>query len=191
MRTCLYPLFLLLCLGFSLFFVSYAAASPEPKALHWDWTKSPNKLDWQRFMKAPLEQQQKLWLSLEKQGLHFEELGWEWRTAWVQVCGRSSQPVCAKILQLGLFDKALVVRAEAASRMGERFAGSGHAPALRLLATAYAVQQNKQGREPLYVQYRILHAIKQIGGDEGGHLGQRLAQGSPATARYWTRLALR
>jgi hypothetical protein len=157
----------------------------------WKWQKSPEKKAWQTFMKMSEPQHQTLWKSLEKQGLAFEKLSWEWRTGWIQVCARRSSALCGHILQWGLFDRALVVRAKSASSMGERFAGTGHAPALRLLATAYAVQQNKKGRDPLYVQFRILHAIQQIGGKEGQALGQKLAHTSPATAKYWTRLAMR
>jgi len=157
----------------------------------WNWTKSPEKKAWQAFMKMSEAEHNGLWKSLRKSGLQFEKLSWEWRTAWIQVCSRRSSKLCGHILQWGLFDRALVVRAEAASSMGERFADTGHASALRLLATAYAVQQNKKGKDPLYVQFRILHAIQQIGGTESRTLGHKLAHTSPATARYWTRLAMR
>ncbi len=157
----------------------------------WDWTKSPEKRDWQTFMKMSELEHNNLWSTLKRGGLVFEKLSWEWRTGWIQVCTRRSSKLCGHILQWGLFDRALVVRAESASAMGERFAGTGHAPALRLLSTAYAVQQNKKGKDPLYVQFRILHAIQQIGGQESRTLGHKLAHSSPATARYWTRLAMR
>jgi hypothetical protein len=163
------------------------AATPSS----WNWTRSPEKKDWQTFMKMSEADHNTLWKDLRTRGLTFEKLSWEWRTGWVQVCTRRSSKLCSHILQWALFDRALVVRAESASAMGERFAGSGHAPALRLLATAYAVQQNKKGKDPLYVQFRILHAIQQIGGTESRSLGHRLAHGSPATARYWERLAMR
>ncbi|HYX39484.1 MAG TPA: hypothetical protein VE954_40820 [Oligoflexus sp.] len=157
----------------------------------WNWSQSPAKRDWQTFMKMSEVEHNAAWKSLKTSGYTFEKLSWEWRTGWIQVCTRRSSKLCGHILQHGLFDRALVVRAEAASSMGERFANTGHAPALRLLATAYAVQQNKKGKDPLYVQFRILHAIQQIGGTESRTLGHKLAHTSPATARYWTRLAMR
>ncbi len=167
---------------------SHAQGASKPA---WDWAKTPAKKDWQTFVKMSEPDHRKAWQELEKKGLSFEKLSWEWRTGWIQVCSRRSSKLCGQILQWGLFDRALVVRGEAASRMGERFAGTAHPPALRLLATAYAVQQNKKGKDPLYVQFRILHAIQQIGGKEGKAMGQKLALASPVTARYWTKLAVR
>lgn len=176
----------LILLLFSHPWEGFAAARAD-----WNWTKSPAKKDWQTFMKMSEVEHNNLWNTLRKKGLAFEKLSWEWRTGWIQVCTRRSSKLCGHILQWGLFDRALVVRAESASAMGERFSGTAHAPALRLLSTAYAVQQNKKGKDPLYVQFRILHAIQQIGGTESRTLGHKLAHSSPATARYWTRLAMR
>jgi hypothetical protein len=178
-------------IGWIVFFLLGTFPLSAGSRVGWNWAVSPEKKDWQTFMKMNESEHQALWKDLETRGLAFEKLAWEWRTGWIQACARRSTTLCSHILQWGLFDRALVVRAESASSMGERFAGTGHPPALRLLATAYAVQQNKKGKDPLYVQFRILHAIQQIGGKEGKALGQKLATGSPATARYWTRLALR
>lgn len=178
-----FGLILLLLMGSS----NVSASKNSP----WNWQQSPEKKAWQKFVRMSESEHKVLWQDLQRQGLSFEKLSWEWRTGWIQVCAQRSSALCGHILQWGLFDRALVVRAEAASRMGERFAGTGHSPALRLLATAFAVQQNKKGKDPLYVQFRILHAIQQIGGKEGQALGQRLATSSPITARYWTRIAMR
>ena len=190
MRKCIFCQVLQLCLRLIIFLPNGFTFAATPSLPAWDWKKTPNKLNWQTFMKNVPIQEQAIWLSIEKQNLHFEQLAWEWRTAWVDACAQSSTKLCGKILQLGLFDKALVVRAEAATKIGERFAGSSHAPALRLLETAFAVQQNKQGHEPLYVQYRILHAIKQIGGKQSISLGQKLARTSRSTTLYWSRLTV-
>lgn len=108
--------------------------------------------------------------------------------AWVRSCTRSSSLDCSRILQHGLFDKALVVRAEAASRLGDRFAGTGHKPVIRVLRTAYGIQQNSRSKKPLFVQYRILHALNKIGGD-GVEVGRRLAINTQSTKDYWTALA--
>lgn len=175
-------------LTFSTFLIS------SPLKAAWDWQKSPSEAAWKSFIKMPQSKKAELWKKLTHAGTSFENLAWEWRLAWVKACSISDQAWCSSILQYGLFDRALVVRAETAARLGDRFAGTGHKPALRLLATAYAVQQNRKASarapgEPLYVQYRILHAIKQIGGASGLQLGERLAQDNSGTADYWKLLA--
>lgn len=152
----------------------------------WNWQTSPEPARWKEFHKLSPTAQAKLWKAYEARGQAFEKMAWEWRLGWIQSCANSEEARCASILQFGLFDRALVVRAQTAALMGDRFAGTGHQAALRLLSTAYAVQQNRKNAEPLYVQYRILHAIKQIGGKEGLSLGAKLAKNSDATARYWT-----
>lgn len=176
------------CLNFlwvsSLVFSLSLAAAPR-----WNWKESPDSAAWKEFQQLSPARQAALWKQLEKNDFTFETIAWEWRLAWVQACANSEEKWCAAVLQHGLFDRALVVRAETAARLGERFAGTGHPPVLRLLSTAYAVQQNSNKQQPLYVQYRILHAIKQIGGKEGLALGERLAQKSDATSRYWTLMA--
>lgn len=160
----------------------------------WEWKKSPSDESWKSFVKLPPSKKAKLWARVHEQGLSFEDMAWEWRLGWVKACSTSEEEWCSSILQHGLFDRALVVRAETAARLGDRFAGTGHKPVLRLLATAYAVKQNSKSsaqasQEPLYVQYRILHAIKQIGGPTGLELGERLARGTQGTAQYWKLLA--
>lgn len=177
-------------LGFTLL-LSTAAQGHATGPSAWDWRGSPSTQDWRSFFKASPENQAKYWQSLEKSKTSFESIAWEWRLGFVRVCASSQEAWCGRVLQMGLFDRALVVRAEAASRLGERFAGTGHPGTLRLLSTAFAVQQNRRGDRPLYIQYRILHAIRQIGGKEGLHLGERLALSSDETSRYWQLLATR
>lgn len=155
---------------------------------NWSWTKSPSAENWKTFFKLSDREKAEEWTALEKKGLSFEGLAWEWKLAWVRSCTFSSTQDCSKIVQLGLFDKALVVRAEAATRLGQRFADSGHMPAIRLLKTAYGIQQNTRSKEPMFVQYRILQALNQIGG-EGRQVGKQLAMNSDSLHKYWTRLA--
>ncbi len=169
-------------------------AGPAEAAL--DWTKSPSEAAWKSFVRLPLKKKASLWNNMQKQKISFDSLAWEWRLGWVRACAASNEAWCSILLQQGLFDRALVVRAETAARLGDRFAGTGHLPALRLLSTAYAVQQNRRvqssknpAQEPLFVQFRILHAIKQIGGNAGIELGERLAKGTQGTAHYWNLLA--
>lgn len=152
----------------------------------WDWKKKPSNNQWKAFFALEPAEQEKIWKKIE--GVSLDEMAWEWRMAWVRSCARSSSIQCSKILQLGLFDKAMVVRAEAASRLGDRFAGTGHKPVIRVLRTAYGIQQNSRSQKPLYVQYRILHALNRIGG-EGIETGRQLALNTQSTKRYWTALA--
>lgn len=156
-----------------------------------NWKSSPSKAEWQSFMKAKSEQHIAWMQAHTKQGGKLQDLSWEWRTAWVRACAKTSHKVCSNILQEGLFDRALVVRAESASRLGERFQGSAHAASLRLLERAYAIEQNVKSGDPLYVQFRILHAIHQIGGRDAKKLGKRLASSLKPTQNYWQKLARR
>ncbi len=152
------------------------------------WQNTPTPEDWSSFFESSDKDRLKTGDHIKTYGLTFEDLSWEWRLGWVRACTAASSKVCSDIMQLGLFDKALVVRAEAATRLGQRFAGTGHPPALRLLKTAFAVQQNSRSKEPLFVQYRILSALNQIGG-EGSAIGKQLSMNSQRMTNYWTRIA--
>lgn len=163
---------------------SLAQAAISKKA----WKSTPSKQNWSAFFAMNEAQQAKEWSLIKSYGLAFDELSWEWRLGWVRACSTAKSKDCGNIMQLGLFDKALVVRAESATRLGQRFAKTGHAPAIRLLRTAYAVQQNTRSKEPMFVQYRILGALNQIGG-EGIAVGRQLSLNSSRTSQYWTRIA--
>ena len=165
--------------------------NPSRAEVSWDWQKTPPPQAWAAFFRAGQKGLDKHWQILQRDKLAFESLAWEWRVAFVRACGTSQLRWCGEILQLGLFDRALVVRAEAVSRLGERFAGTAHPATLRLLGKAYAVQQNQRGDRPLFIQYRILHAIRQVGGPEALQLGARLALMTEETSRYWSLLAAR
>lgn len=155
-----------------------------------NWQQSPSKKDWSAFNAMSPSEKAKEWAHINSYGLTFEQLSWEWRLGWVRACSTAGSKDCSDIMQLGLFDKALVVRAEAATRLGERFAKTGHPPAIRLLKTAYAIQQNSRSKEPLFVQYRILAALRQIGG-EGEAAGKQLSLSNPQTSQYWSSIASR
>lgn len=158
------------------------------KGAGWDWKEAPSTENWKAFFKMTSQEKAQEWTDLEKKGVTFEALSWEWKLAWVRSCTYSSSQDCSKIVQLGLFDKALVVRAEAATRLGQRFTGSGHKPAIRLLKTAYGIQQNTRSKEPMFVQYRILQALNLIGG-EGRAVGKQLSMNSNDLQKYWNRIA--
>jgi hypothetical protein len=165
-----------------------SSAQAASKGLEVDWTKAPSTENWKAFFKLPDAEKAQKWKSLEAKGQSFEALSWEWKLAWVRSCTFASTQDCSRIVQQGLFDKALVVRAEAATRLGQRFAKSGNPAAIRLLRTAYGVQQNVRAKEPMFVQYRILQALNEIGG-EGQAVGKQLAMNSNSLHKYWTRIA--
>jgi hypothetical protein len=168
-------------------FVALVFGSQARAADNWGWKAKPTKSKWKDFFALSTPQQEAL--IGKSRNPRFNELHWEWRLAWVRACGQGNGPACGQILQLGLFDKALVVRAEAANRVGNRFAGSGHPPAIRILRTAYGIQKNQRNGTPLFVQYRILHALNRIGGD-GVKVGRELAMNLQPTRHYWSKIAV-
>ena len=91
-------------------------------------------------------------------------------------------------MRQALSDKALVVRAEAATRIGRRYDGSGDAKIVELLTGAYKHHGNSRNGKPLFVQNRILYALHQVGGKDALAEGKSLAGLHPETKSYWTRL---
>ena len=99
------------------------------------------------------------------------------------------QPDQAMGVEITLYGKGPVVRAEAATRFGRLFERTGDKVVAGLLEKAYRNPRNSRGGRPLFVQQRILYALHVIGGAEGAGRGQRLASGHPETKVYWARLA--
>jgi hypothetical protein len=95
---------------------------------------------------------------------------------------------CREVLLKGLHDKALVVRAEAATVMGNRFEASEDQELIKELTASYKNPRNLRGKHPLFVQYRILFALHQIGGSAAQTRGAELAALHPQTMNYWQKL---
>ena len=95
---------------------------------------------------------------------------------------------CGKIMGDSLSDEALVVRAEAASLIGDRYMGTGYRKALRILENAYHNPDNFRNKKPLWVQFRILEAINKIGGSDAQEIATRLSRNSDRTASYWKKI---
>lgn len=154
-----------------------------------DIRKEPKQADWRYFLKAPEIEREKLWAYHAGKGLNLGQWAWGWRLGWVRACDKSARPYCQDVLRQALFDDALVVRADAATRIGRLYEGSANGDVARLLAKAYRNPKNLRRGKPLFVQPRILFAMRRIGGDEALKLGETLAARHPESKGYWAKLA--
>lgn len=152
-------------------------------------SREPQPQDWHSFIKSPEAAREQLWVYQVARGKKLGDWAWGWRLGWVRVCATSERPFCGDILRQALFDKALVVRAEAATRLGRLYENSHNAAMTKLLAKAFGSERNVRHGRPLFVQERILFALKRIGGDEAQEAGSRLASSHAALAAYWQKLA--
>jgi len=153
-----------------------------------DITKEPNRKDWKRFIKQDPKKRQQMWNFYSRQSLKLGSWSWGWRIGWVRTCTFSREAYCATILKSALFDDAVVVRSEAAIQMGKRYENSQSAIVINLLAKAYDNHENFRRGKPLFVQNRILFAIKQVGGDSAIQTGTALARENRHANSYWQKI---
>ena len=153
-----------------------------------DISKEPTPADWRYFIKAAEGERERLWTYHTARGTQLGQWAWGWRLGWVRACGQSARAYCLEVLRQGLFDKALVVRAETATRIGRRFEGTGSPEAVDWLVKAYGNPRNLRRGKPLFVQPRILFAIRRVGGAAALAAGERLASVHPDAKAYWARL---
>lgn len=153
-----------------------------------DITSAPSKADWRYLIHAPDQVRLQIWEKHAKIGKGLQHWNWGWRLGWVRVCGESDLLLCRQILQQALFDKALVVRSEAAVHVGLRYAGSADPTIVTLLERAFGNKQNLRGGRPLFVLQRILYALYQIGDEQQRERAQTLAAQYRETRSYWQRL---
>jgi hypothetical protein len=163
-------------------------ANPRRSFDGFEIKREPGKGDWRYFIKAPEAAREQLWAYQANHGKHLKDWAWGWRLGWVRVCGVSDRAYCRGILNEALGDRALVVRAEAATRIGQLYEKSGSDQVIGVLATAYRNPRNVRHGHPLYIQSRILFALRQIGGDHAMATAAQLAAALPETQAYWTRL---
>lgn len=149
----------------------------------------PKPADWRHFHSMAQVQRRNLWRQHAQQGRTLKDWSWGWRLGWVRACTLNGERYCHKILEEALFDKAMVVRAQAAGALGEKYERTGNAAAIALLDRAYQNPRNERNQKSLFVQYRILHAIHQIGGQSARDVGQRLAKSRPDATTYWNNIA--
>jgi hypothetical protein len=187
------PLLALICLlgalGISTVSDSAFGAKKRPNSTEpIDIAKEPSQKDWKRFINSSETRRLKFWSYFAKRGKGFRDWNWAWRVGWVRSCTLSRKKYCAQILSYGLFDKAMVVRSEAAQRVGQRYENTKDPLAIKLLTKAYRNKANSRGGKPLFVQKRILYALRQIGGDPARTAAATLAKDHPESQRYWVLL---
>ena len=152
-------------------------------------TTAPSAADWRYLQHASNSELGALWAFHQGRGKTLKDWSWQWRIGWLKVCGRVKTAFCDEILRQGMNDHAMVVRAEAATSLGEKYAGSRDKGAMDQLARAFQERKNARNGKPLLVLYRILFALNQIGGTQSDDVGKNLALGYPQTSRYWTILS--
>ena len=158
----------------------------EPKS-------APAKAEWQHFHKMSDAQLTKLWSFQASRGSKgLNDWSWQWRMGWIQRCGTHNMgAICQPILVSGLKDEAMVVRAEAATRIGDRFAGKSTRSIVDALSLAYRDPRNTRNGSPLFVCDRILEALRKIGGNRASKVAARLAKAYPETSVYWAKISRR
>ena len=148
--------------------------------------KEPKALDWKNFFDSSERDKKLMWNKLVKRNKNFAKLHWSWRMAWVKSCTFSNEQYCRGVLRQALLkDKALVVRAEAVARIGDRFENSSDKDAIDLLGISFRNQSNSRNNKPLFIQTRILDSIYRIGGKHGLVLAGELAETNELTRDYW------
>ncbi len=152
-------------------------------------SKEPEKRDWQSFHKAEPSFRAALWKYHQKRQIDFSAWSWGWRMGWVRACSNDPKGYCADILEKALFDKALVVRAEAATQIGRIFEDSKNEKFSNLLVKALNNPKNFRNKKPLFVQQRILFAIKQINNADALQASSTASKSHPDLAVYWSKIS--
>lgn len=150
--------------------------------------QEPSKADWRYFLKAREADREKLWRYHLAAGRTLASWSWGWRLGWVRACGESKAKFCRTVLEQALVDKALVVRAEAATRLGRLHEGTEDAKVVGMLADEYRDARNFRRGAPLFVTERILFALHQVGGEQAHKAGDRLAASHKTSKAYWAKL---
>jgi len=164
------------------------ATSVAAEAAPFAAEEAPDEADWRYFHLLPESERRRLWTLQSKAGKQLKDWSWGWRLGWIRSCANVEEDYCNEIMRQGLRDRALVVRAEAATQLGRSFAGSRDPEIVELLQQAYLHRGNLRRGKPLYVQERILFALKQVGGRKAVATGSRLAGKHPEAKDYWKKL---
>lgn len=164
--------------------------APTLLGAEFDPKTPPSKPEWQHFHKMTDAELTKLWVFQTQRGhKKLADWSWQWRMGWMQRCGTSEMnSICPQILLEGLADNAMVIRAEAATRIGKRFAGTATPEILRALEKAYKDPRNSRNGNPLFVYERILEALSNLKDVRATKIASRLASKHPDTTAYWARI---
>ena len=168
-----------------------AAKAEVPTALL-DPRKAPGKREWSRFMDLSRDEAEALWNDQSHKGTRLADWDWKWRLGWIKLCAAKSlnQPqFCNSVLEAGLEDKALVVRAESASAIGQSNEGSMDPVASRKLIAMLEDPRNRRGKTPVMVQKRALYALLKIGHADFTRQAAAIAAKDPALKAYWAKLS--
>lgn len=174
----------ILSLGVILFHYHWAYAISE----RFEITSKPTVSDWRFFMNASNDWKRELWDHYKRKDLDLKDWYWAWRIGWVKSCKHIKEAWCYKVLKQGLNDKALVVRAQAAESLGEKFANTRNRSIANRLMKEYKLKRNSRNSKPLFVKGKILFALKQILGSEHQDKIKKLASDHPEMVKYWERM---
>jgi hypothetical protein len=173
-----------LVLSFALF-STISAANPDPQTF--DPKIQPSKAEWQHFHKMSDPEAVKFWRFQTDRGVkRLRDWSWQWRMGWIKKCSVGlKDSVCKGILLDGLLDNAMVIRAEAASSLGKRFAGKSNSELLVALQNAYVDPRNSRNGNPLFVYERILEALNNLSDPRAIKIATKLANSHEDTKAYW------
>lgn len=146
--------------------------------------RAPDKATWQYFLAMGHSNRARLWQKHKVEGDKLKDWVWQWRQGWLQSCKASYQGYCQEVIQQGITDPAMVVRARAAEILGDLFEGKADARVLMLLEDAYKNPRNDRHGKPLLVKFRILHALIKIGGSGFVARAEGLAGSHKSTLSY-------
>lgn len=155
--------------------------------------RAPEKVEWARFMELPMKEAETLWNEQTFKGTSLAGWNWKWRLAWVRLCaanpGQGTAPsFCDSIIDQASEDKALVVRAEAASAIGQIKDGTMDPVAARKLLAMMKDPRNRRNQVPVMVQKRALYSLVKIGHADSVKAAGQFAAKDPTLRDYWTRL---
>jgi hypothetical protein len=150
----------------------------------------PSKAEWQHFHKMSESDLTKLWTYQHQRGSKkLADWSWQWRMGWLQRCGLNGmETICPKILLEGLNDQAMVIRAEAATHLGMRFAGKATPELIDALKKTYMDPRNARNGNPLFVCERILEALKNLKDPRATKVAKNLAKRHSETKAYWAKI---
>lgn len=149
-----------------------------------------NPHEWETFLNAKQSERHKLWQLQTSKGRRLKNWNWTWRIAWVRVCAQSSKAYCGEIMNEALVDQALVVRAEAVSRLGDRFENTGfqYENVIRAIEKAYDHPGNIRNGKPLYIKEKIINTLNRITNEPKSKRIEKLAKKHPSTFEYWKKI---